>query len=159
VKTLPAFEFIDRFLDHVLPPAMRHKRYYGLMAPKDRQKRLEEIRAMLGCSEAEGEEAAENSDQEGKAVDGDADLVAEEDSDKGYPCPVCKVGRMVRGASTPRPTIFQILTMAFPTEEVIEDCRRRMLLQMEEEPSTVAAPPAPVPCAELRQRLLPLVFM
>jgi hypothetical protein len=84
--------------------------------------------------------------------------VTNNETAKGYPCPVCGEGRMVRGAATPRPTIFQILTMAFPTDEVIEDCRRRMLLQMEE-PSAVASPPVPVPCAEFRQRLLPLVFM
>ena len=120
--------------------------------------RLEEIRRCRARAEAEAEKVTEDPDKEGKAVDGDVDVAAEEDPDKGYPCPVCKKGRMVRGVATRRPTIFQILTMAFPDEEVIEDCRRRMALAMEEEPRAVAAPLAPVPCPEFRQRLLPLVF-
>jgi len=155
VKTLPADEFIDRFLAHVLPRGMRHKRYHGFMAPKGRRKRLQQIRRMLGAPELDAVE--DEAVDEGEERDSSANLAVDEEATKGYPCPVCGVGRMVRGATMPRPTIWQILTMPFPDEKVIDECRRR-IASLPEEPSWTAWPRSPVSCPEYRQRLLPLVF-
>ncbi len=46
--TLPAEEFIRRFLQHVLPAGFVKVRYYGLFAPGQRQ-RLQQARALLGA--------------------------------------------------------------------------------------------------------------
>ena len=135
VMTLPAEEFIDRFLTHILPHGMRHKRYYGFMAPRHRRKRLEAIRQMLGAEESQ----AGGGCRRRPAGDPSADPAADEE--KGYPCPVCGQGRMVRGATMPRPRVWQILTMPFPDEQVIAKCRQRLTLR-QEEASWIAAPRA-----------------
>ena len=44
--TLPADEFIRRFLQHVLPKGFVKVRYYGFFAPGNRQ-RLAQVRALL----------------------------------------------------------------------------------------------------------------
>ena len=57
--TLPAMEFIRRFLQHVLPKGFVKVRYYGLFAPGQRS-RLQQARALLAAEPvvtlAEGEE-------------------------------------------------------------------------------------------------------
>jgi len=45
---LPAEEFLRRFLTHVLPDGFRRIRHYGLLANRDRRKRLDDIRRLLG---------------------------------------------------------------------------------------------------------------
>jgi Putative transposase len=44
---LPAAEFIDRFLKHVLPTGFKRIRHYGLLAPKRKARRLAPARAAL----------------------------------------------------------------------------------------------------------------
>ena len=46
--TLPAEQFIQRFLQHVLPKGFVKVRYYGLFSPGQRQ-RLQQARALLGA--------------------------------------------------------------------------------------------------------------
>jgi hypothetical protein len=48
VATLPAEEFIARFLKHVLPERFQRIRHYGLLANRDKQQRLEHCRQLLG---------------------------------------------------------------------------------------------------------------
>jgi putative transposase/transposase-like zinc-binding protein len=48
--TLPAEEFIRRFLLHILPPRFVHIRYYGLFANRHRSHELERSRALLGAA-------------------------------------------------------------------------------------------------------------
>jgi hypothetical protein len=55
VAEVPALEFIDRFLMHILPPRFRHVRQYGFLAPKGRETKLKAIREMLGCAEEDAE--------------------------------------------------------------------------------------------------------
>jgi hypothetical protein len=105
VEEVPALEFIDRFLAHILPPRFRHVRQYGFLAPRGREGKLKMIRQMLGCPK----EDAEAFQQERDKFSGDADLDASEADAEGYPCPACGQGRMVRGKVTPRPTVPQIL--------------------------------------------------
>jgi hypothetical protein len=49
--SLPAEEFIRRFLAHIPPPQFRRIRYYGLLANGHRQDKLTTCRALLGLSE------------------------------------------------------------------------------------------------------------
>ena len=46
--TLPAEEFLRRFVQHVLPRGFVKVRHYGLLANRDRAARLEQARALLG---------------------------------------------------------------------------------------------------------------
>jgi Zn ribbon nucleic-acid-binding protein len=59
--TLPALEFIRRFLQHVLPRAFVKVRYYGFLAPGCRQ-RLAALRQQLGRIAADPPSAAEADD-------------------------------------------------------------------------------------------------
>jgi hypothetical protein len=76
VMTLPADEFIRRFLLHVLPPGFHRIRHYGLLAAACRKVSLERIRALLAVVPA-------------PEVDS-----PEEPADASSPCPCCG-GRMV----------------------------------------------------------------
>lgn len=48
IATLPAGEFIGRFLKHVLPERFQRIRHYGLLANRDKQQRLAQCRQLLG---------------------------------------------------------------------------------------------------------------
>ena len=66
IARVPAVEFIDRFLLHVLPRHLRHIRNYGFLAPNQRGKKLPLIRQLLGMPEPE------------RASEGDEPLLEEE---------------------------------------------------------------------------------
>lgn len=51
IVTLPATEFIDRFLRHVLPPRFKRIRHYGLLAPSHKRERLAAARIALRTPE------------------------------------------------------------------------------------------------------------
>lgn len=55
--TLPAQEFIRRFLLHILPDRFVRIRYYGLLANRHRQRDLERCRALLGAEPSAAEPA------------------------------------------------------------------------------------------------------
>ena len=57
--TLPAEEFIRRFLQHVLPKGFVKVRYYGLFSPSHRA-RLAQARALLGVTDATLEPEADS---------------------------------------------------------------------------------------------------
>jgi len=85
--TLPAEEFIRRFLQHVLPKGFHKVRYYGLLSPCKRTC-LKQLQYVLA-------EPASETDSEG-----------EEDSEVGGKplfCPVCKGGMLVVIAWLPHP--------------------------------------------------------
>jgi len=48
IATLPAQEFISRFLKHILPDRFMRIRHYGLLANRGKQKRLKRCRELLG---------------------------------------------------------------------------------------------------------------
>jgi hypothetical protein len=50
--TLPAEEFIRRFLLHILPDRFVRIRYYGLLANRHRKRELERCRELLGVDRA-----------------------------------------------------------------------------------------------------------
>ena len=66
--TLPAEEFIRRFLQHVLPKAFVKVRYYGFLAP-GRRPQLTALRQQLGCSPAKQPPPAEAPAPETSTVD------------------------------------------------------------------------------------------
>ena len=55
LMTLDAFEFIRRFLLHVLPDGFVKIRYYGLLSNRNRKTKLRQCRELLGVSSSEGE--------------------------------------------------------------------------------------------------------
>ena len=77
ISTIPAEEFIRRFLQHVLPDHFVKVRYYGLLAPKNRHL-LPNIRKLLGVEITKAEE--------GERKNEDAD---EKSAEKTIPCPKC----------------------------------------------------------------------
>ena len=56
--TLPAEEFIRRFLLHVLPERLVRIRYFGLLSNRHRQRNLARCRALLGEPKDEGSGAS-----------------------------------------------------------------------------------------------------
>lgn len=48
IAALPAEEFIGRFLKHILPERFQRVRHYGLLANRDKQRRLARCRELLG---------------------------------------------------------------------------------------------------------------
>lgn len=75
--TIPAEEFIRRFLQHVLPDHFVKVRYYGLLAPKNRPL-LQKARKLLGV------ESRQHQQPEKKIEAGD-----ERPGEKTIPCPKC----------------------------------------------------------------------
>ena len=47
---IPAEQFLDRFLQHVLPDRFMRIRHYGLLANRDKQQRLARCRELLGAA-------------------------------------------------------------------------------------------------------------
>jgi len=80
VMTLPADEFIRRFLIHVLPDGFHRIRHYGLFASANRADSIDQARLLLNASAPHGKADAPN------ASDG-ADPPS-------HPCPCCG-GRMI----------------------------------------------------------------
>ena len=116
---------------------------------------------MLGCSEP-----LEDHQHERNKFDGDSDLEV-----AGYRCPACRLGRMIRVLQAARPTVPEILAMPFPDEQVVAAAFARtsfvsnvpQAAENSEQPRPARESwrpywPVDVPCGELRQRLLPLVF-
>jgi hypothetical protein len=85
--TLPAEEFIRRFLQHVLPKGFVKVRYYGLFAPGQRQ-RLKQARALL---------EAQHPPDPAAELDPDLTTTEEEADPPAYPDRLCpKCGRLMR---------------------------------------------------------------
>ena len=53
MMTLPATEFIRRFLLHVLPAGFHRIRYYGLLGNRHRKEKLARCRQLLGTMSPE----------------------------------------------------------------------------------------------------------
>jgi hypothetical protein len=54
IMRLPTFEFIRRFLMHVLPDRFHRIRHYGFLASGGRKKKVAQIRALLGATGSAG---------------------------------------------------------------------------------------------------------
>lgn len=82
--TLAAFEFLRRFLLHVLPHGFRKIRFYGLLAGADRRARLARCRDLLGVTGGSAEVVAR---------------AAEAGAEERDRCPICGRGQMRRVAA------------------------------------------------------------
>jgi len=90
--TLPAQEFIRRFLQHVLPKGFHKIRYYGLWAPSNRQ-RLEHLQSAL---------ASEVNAPSVVSADVPTQQTGSASRLDGSPCPFCSAGRLVFLRRIPR---------------------------------------------------------
>jgi hypothetical protein len=98
--TLAAEEFIRRFLLHVLPDAFQRIRYYGFLANRYRQQKLDLCRRLLNMTEPEPKsDASKDYRDKYEELTGQSLKV----------CPVCHQGQMVVteifDSSTSRPAI------------------------------------------------------
>ena len=101
LMTLPAFEFIERFLSHVPKNGSRRFRYYGFLAPGVRREKLALIRRMIGQAEPEAA--------------GDRKEAPEEETDplEANRCPACGEAAMVTVWSRPKPRVSEIMATAW----------------------------------------------
>jgi hypothetical protein len=95
--TLPAEEFIRRFLQHVLPKGFVKVRYYGFLSSGCRQ-RLAAIRQQLDSSAADPSPVPEGTDVSTKTADDPADDPA---PNPVLLCPSC--GQVMQRRTIPRP--------------------------------------------------------
>ena len=93
IMTLPAQEFIRRFLQHVLPQGMHKVRYYGLWNPANRQL-LRPAQLVLGTSQLPEALHDEANDP--------GDVTADGPVEKQKTCPQCRHGKLVLIEIIPR---------------------------------------------------------
>ena len=86
--TLPAEEFIRRFLLHVLPHGFHRIRYYGFLGNRNRQEKLTQCRQLLGM-------ALPQMPPESSEVQDYRDRCEELNGVSLRLCPVCRRGHMV----------------------------------------------------------------
>ena len=84
--SLPAEEFIGRFLQHALPDRFVRIRYYGFLQGRHKQSKLERIHELLGSSMPEGKPVKETFEALLERLTGVNPQV----------CPICQKGRMIR---------------------------------------------------------------
>jgi hypothetical protein len=77
VMTLPADEFIRRFLIHILPGGFHRIRHYGLVANTERAKNLARARELLAGPKPSSDNIEAGAD------------IASEPQTLAYPCPCC----------------------------------------------------------------------
>jgi hypothetical protein len=85
--TLPAAEFIRRFLLHVLPDGFMRIRHYGYLANRHRRQKLATCRHLLGAATPMKPEA------DAKQTDGQT-CEPDREMERTIPCPACQTGRM-----------------------------------------------------------------
>jgi len=90
--TLPAQEFIRRFLQHTLPKGFTKVRYYGLLSPVNR-KTMKRLQLLLTTR------SGANDKNEASLQTADIATVIEE---KPYICSQCATGIMMTIARLPR---------------------------------------------------------
>jgi len=88
LMTLDVFEFIRRFLLHILPTGFFKIRYYGILSSRNRQTKLKRCKEIFGIID----------DQKGQATHSATweELLFELTGTDLRICPCCKKGRMIR---------------------------------------------------------------
>jgi hypothetical protein len=94
VMRLEAFEFIRRFLLHVLPRNFYKIRYYGLLSSRNRNSKLKRCQEILGV--------ATKSEAQGTPEASWEDLLLELTGVDARICPKCGKGRMITKQLLPR---------------------------------------------------------
>ncbi len=90
VMTLQTPEFMRRFLMHTLPKGFVRIRYYGFLANRQRNQRLDRCRQLLGVTSQPNEPASNDAKP------------TEEDAQPQQPCPACGRGKLVIIEVVPR---------------------------------------------------------
>ena len=80
--TLPAEEFVRRFLMHVLPKGFSRIRYYGFLANRHRKQKLAAIRAWLEAASCDA------------PTDPVPQVTIPGESEPAESCPICRTGRI-----------------------------------------------------------------
>jgi hypothetical protein len=93
--TLPALEFIRRFLQHVLPRGTHKVRYYGIWNPSKRQL-LRRVQLLTGASQLPAPKQDEVTSETDTPEDGSVE--------KPRTCPHCGKGTLVLVETIPRQT-------------------------------------------------------
>ena len=101
IARVPVIEFMDRFLQHVLPRHKRHVRNFGYLSSGKRVEALELLGTLfeMGCCEEEEEQQAAEEPTEGK------------EEKPHHLCPHCEEGTMISVQEFPRPTVHEIMQM------------------------------------------------
>lgn len=97
--TLPAVEFLRRFLLHVVPRGFMRIRHYGILANRHREQKLARCRELLGVAAAPAQEPIEKRDNDtpGEALD-------DNDTERPLaPCPICGAPMRIVEILAPRP--------------------------------------------------------
>jgi hypothetical protein len=110
--TLPAEEFIRRFLLHVLPSGFQRIRYFGFLANCHRQKKLEQCRRLLNMP---SDCALPSSQSDASPPQDYLDRYEELTGISLHTCPLCQKGRMrplrdLLPFRRPRPEILAALS-------------------------------------------------
>jgi hypothetical protein len=80
--TLPAEEFVRRFLMHVLPKGFSRIRYYGFLANRHRKQKLAAIRTLLGAANSNA------------PIDPTPQATILSEAEPAKSCPACRTGRI-----------------------------------------------------------------
>ena len=105
--TLPAIEFIDRFMQHVYPLRCSRTRYWGLWSTRKKNEVLPRLRAALGVSQPVSES---DTGGEGDACgDGDGIECQGAADEKPRRCPFCKQLALILEETVPRPPMKDIM--------------------------------------------------
>jgi len=99
VKQLPVVEFIDQFLQHVMPNGFRSSRNCGYLGNSQRKESLAAIREQLGTR-------ADVADEELQADEPDEEF--DEPEDESSKCPQCGHGETKITGRMRRPTVNEI---------------------------------------------------
>ncbi len=102
IAQLPALEFINFFLQHVLPRGKRHVRNYGYLSPGKRVEKLQRLAKLFDL----------NATEEDAEVEKGGEPSPEKDERPERLCPCCEVGVMVSVQKFPRPSVHQIMQMS-----------------------------------------------
>lgn len=99
--TLPAVEFLRRFVDHILPKGFMRIRYYGLLSNPQRGKQLARCRELLAADDPPPADVSPRETDDGAA-------------EKSVPdtqrlCPHCGGGVLVCVESSPRPRLCEVV--------------------------------------------------
>jgi hypothetical protein len=98
--TLPAAEFLRRFLLHVVPPGFMRIRHYGIVANRHREQKLARCRELLGvAAAAPAPEPIDtpDTDTHGEALD-------DNDTERApVPCPICGAPMRIIELLAPQP--------------------------------------------------------
>src|SRR5207247_155472 len=84
--TLPAAEFLRRFLLHVVPRGFMRIRHYGILANRHREQKLPRCRELLGVQSLAASEAPIDT----RDTDTRAEALDDHDTERPLaPCPIC----------------------------------------------------------------------